>query len=122
MEPVQGSTDLILPDMAPFILPVLRVFDEIADRQSDVALDRGEHSDHPTLPPDLQVQTFLPVGRGDPILVDLREVMEREQVLEALFQAANRLGEALPVIVVKSGGRPPGALLEVVSRNPMGGE
>jgi hypothetical protein len=39
MEPVQGSEDLILPDVAPLVLPVFRVFDEIADRQSEAARD-----------------------------------------------------------------------------------
>jgi hypothetical protein len=110
MEPVQRSEDFVLPDVAPLILPVLRVLDEIADRQPDIAFDRGEHSDHPASPADLHVQPLLPVGRGDAFLIDLREVIERERVLEALFQAADRVGESLPVIVDESGGRPFGAL------------
>ncbi len=110
MEPVQRSEDFVLSDVAPLVLPVLRVLDEIADRQSEVARDRGEHSDHPAPPADLHVQPLLPVGRGDPLLVDLREVIERERVLEPLFQTARGLGESLPVIVDESGGRPFGAL------------
>ena len=111
MEPVQGSKDLVLPDVAAFTRPVLRVFDEIADRQPDVALDRGEDADHPAPPADLHVQPLLAVGRGDPLLVDLREVVERERVLEALFQAADGLGEPLLVVVDESGSSSPGALL-----------
>ena len=115
MEPVQRPEDLVLTDIAAFTRPVLRVFDEKADRRPDVAFDRGEHSHHPASAADLHVQPLLPVGRGDPLLVDLRKVIERERVLEALFQAADRLGESLAVIVDESGGRPPGAFC-VLSR------
>ena len=65
---------------------------------------------HPAPPANLHVQPLLPVGRRDSLLVDLREVIERERVLEALFEAADRLGKALPVIIDESSGRPPGAL------------
>jgi len=41
MEPVKGRKGLILPDIAGFTRSILRVFDEIADRQSDIALDGG---------------------------------------------------------------------------------
>jgi len=110
MEPVQRSEDFVLPDVASLVLPVLRVLDEIADRRSEVARDRGEHADHPASPADLHVQPLLPVGRGDAFLVDLRKVIERERVLEPLFQAADRVWESLPVIVDESGGRPFNAL------------
>ena len=69
MEPVQRSEDFVLPDVAPLVLPILRVLDEIADRQSEVARDRGEHADHPAPPADLHVQPLLTVGRRDPLLV-----------------------------------------------------
>ncbi len=46
-EPVQGSEHLVLPDITAFIRPVLSVLDEVADRQPDVALDRGEDADDP---------------------------------------------------------------------------
>ena len=110
MEPIQGTKGLVLPDIAAFTPPVLRVFDKVADRKPEITLDRGEHAHHPAPPADLHVQPLLPVGRRDPLLIDLREVMERERVLEALFQAMDRVGESLPVIVDESGGRPPGAL------------
>ena len=106
MEPVQRSEDFVVPDVAPLVLPVLRVLDEIADGQSEVARDRGEHADHPAPPADLHVQPLLPVGRGDAFLVDFWEVIERERVLEPLFQTARGLGESLPVIIDESGGRP----------------
>jgi hypothetical protein len=86
------------------------MFDEIADRQLEEAWDQGEHSDHSGPPADFEVQPFLPVGRRDPFLVDLREVVEGERVLETLFQAADRIGEALPVILDEGRGRPLGAL------------
>lgn len=70
MEPIRGPEDLVLPDIAPPILPVLRVFDEIADGQPDVAFNRGERPEHPTPAEDLHVQWFLPIGRGDPFLID----------------------------------------------------
>jgi len=54
MEPVQGAKDLVLPDIAPFVSPVFAVFDEIADHQSEVARNRGEHADDPVPPTDLQ--------------------------------------------------------------------
>ena len=110
MEPVQGPEGLVLPDIAAFTPPVLRVFDEIADRQPDIGFDGRERAHHPAPPANLHVQPLLSVGRGDPLLIDLREVIERERVLEALFQATDRVGESLPVIVAESGGRPPGAL------------
>jgi hypothetical protein len=89
MEPVQGPEGFVLPDIAAFTPPVLRVFDEIADRQPDIGFDGREHAHHPASAADLHVQPLLPVGRGDPLLVDLREVIERERVLEALFQATD---------------------------------
>ena len=64
MEPVQGPERLVLPDVTAFIRPVLGVFDEIADRQPDVALDRGEDPDHPAPPADLHVQPLLAGGRA----------------------------------------------------------
>jgi hypothetical protein len=110
MEPVQGPEDLVLPDVAPLVLPVLRVFDKITYRQSKVARDRREHPDHPAPPTDLEVQPLLAIGRRDPFLVDLREVIERKRVLEALFQATDRIVESLPIVVDESGRRPPGVL------------
>ncbi len=110
MKPIQGSEGLVLSDIAAFGLPVFRVLDQITDRQPQIALNRGEHPDHPAPPPDLHVQPFLPVGRGDPLLINLGEVVEREGVIETLFQAANRLGEPLLVVVYKGRSRPPGAL------------
>ena len=110
MEPIQGTKGLVLPDIATLTPPVLRVFDKVADRKPEIALDRGEHTHHPASAADLHVQPLLPIGRGDPLLVDFREVIERERVLEALFQAAHGLWESLPVIVEEGGSRPPGAL------------
>lgn len=92
MEPVQRSKGLIFPDVNAFTRPVLRVLDEVADRLPDVALDRGEDADHSAPPADLHVQPFLAVGGGDPLLVNLREVVEGERVHEALLQAADGLG------------------------------
>ena len=109
MKPVQGPEHLVLPDIAAFARPVLRVFDEIAEGQPDIAFDRREHTDHPAAASDLHIQPLLTVGRGDQILVDLGEVVERERVFEALFEAADRLGEALLVVVDKSRSCPPGA-------------
>ena len=111
IKPVQGSKDLVLPDVATFAPPVLRVFDEIADRQADIRFDRREHAHNPAPPADLHVQPLLAVGRGDPLLVDLGEVVERERVLEALFQAADRIGEPFPVVFDEGCGRPSGAFL-----------
>jgi hypothetical protein len=96
MEPIQGTKGLILPDIAALTSPVLRVFDKVADRQPDVAFDRGEHADHPAPPADLHVQPLLPVGRRDPLLIDFQEVIERKRVLEAFFQEAGRVRESLP--------------------------
>jgi hypothetical protein len=59
MKPVQGSRDLVLPDVTEFARPVLRVFDEIADRQPDVAFDRGEDPHDPASTADLHAQPFL---------------------------------------------------------------
>lgn len=42
MEPVQGRGVLILPDVAAFVRPVIRVLDEIADRQPDPDEAKGE--------------------------------------------------------------------------------
>ena len=111
MEPVQGVKELVLADVAAFTRPVLGVFDEIADRQPDVALDRGEDADHPAPPANLHVQPLMAVGRGDPLLVDLREVKERQRVFEAFFQTTDGLGEPLFVVVDERGSRRPGALL-----------
>jgi len=41
--------------------------------------------DHPATLSDLYVQPLLAVGRVDPFLIDLREVIEREIAVEALF-------------------------------------
>lgn len=68
MKPVQGPEDFVLPDVAAFAPPVLRVFDEVADRQSDIGFERGEHADHATTATDLHVQPLLAVGRGNPLL------------------------------------------------------
>ena len=75
MESVQGSENLVLPDIAAFTPPVLRVFDEIADRQPEIALNRGEHTYYPASAADLHVQPLLPIGRRDPLLIDLRECL-----------------------------------------------
>ena len=72
MEPIQGPQGLILSDMAAFTPLVLRVFDEIADRQPDIGFDGREDAHHPAPPANLHVQPLLPVGRGDAFLVDLR--------------------------------------------------
>jgi hypothetical protein len=60
MEPVQESEHLVLPDLGSFTRPVLRVFDEVADRQPDAAFDRGEDADHAAPPADLHVQPPRP--------------------------------------------------------------
>jgi hypothetical protein len=111
VKPAQASQDLVVPDIAPFVCPVLSIFHKIADREPDIGFDRGEHADDAAAPADLHVQPLLAVGRGDPLLVDLGEVVERERVLEPLFQATDRLGEPLLVVLDQSGGRPASALL-----------
>ena len=110
MEPVQGSEHIVFPYVAAFGFPVFRVLDEPTDGQPDVALDLGKHPDHPAPAADLQVQPLQPVGRGDSLLIDRREVTKRERALEALFQAADPLGETVPLVIDESCGRSPGAL------------
>ena len=111
MKPVQGPKDLVLPDITAFTRPVFRVLDEVTDRQPDAALDRRGHPNHPAPPADLPVQPLLAVGRGDALLIDLGEVVERERVLEPLFETADGLGEALFVFVDENGSSSSGALL-----------
>jgi hypothetical protein len=79
MNPVQGPKILVLPELGPLTPPVLRVFGQIADRQPDNGLDQWERSTHPAPPADLHVQPLLPVGREDFLLIDPREVIERER-------------------------------------------
>jgi hypothetical protein len=81
MEFIQRPEDLVLPDVAAFAPPVLRVLDEIADRKADIGRDRREHAHNPAAPADLHVQLLLAVDQGDPLLVDLGEVVKRERVL-----------------------------------------
>ena len=111
IEPVQEPDNFILSDITALSLPALRLFDEMADCQMDLVFDRGEHPDHPAPSANLHVQPLFAVGRGDPIIIDFREVIEGERVGEALLPEANRLGESLPVIVNESGGLIPSALL-----------
>jgi hypothetical protein len=110
VKPVQRTKDLVLPNIAPLTRPVLGVLDEIADRQPDVRFNRREHADHPAASADLHVQPLLAVGRGDPLLIDLGEVIERERVLQPFFQATDGLGETLLVVVDQRRSCPPSAL------------
>jgi hypothetical protein len=111
MKPVQGPEDLILPNVAPLAHPVLRVLEKIADNQAEIRFDRREHTHHPAPPADLQVQTLLPVGRGDLLPVDLGKVMERERVLESLLKTADSFGESLLAVLDESCRRSAGGLL-----------
>lgn len=94
-----------------FAVPVLGVFDEVEDGQSDLALDRREDAHYPAPRADLSVQPLLAVGRGDPLLVDLWEVAEQERVHEVLFQATDGRGESLLIVVDEHGSSSPGTPL-----------
>jgi hypothetical protein len=75
----------------------------------EVAFDRGKDTNHLTPLANFHVQPLLAFSRGEPLYVDLGEVIERERVLEALFQAVDRVGEALLVFINQGGGRPAGS-------------
>jgi hypothetical protein len=99
MELIKRPEDLVLADVAEVASPILRVFDEITDRQADIGFDLRKDAHNPDPPADLHIQPLLAVGRGDPLLVDFGEVVKRERVLKALFQASDRLGEPLPEVL-----------------------
>ena len=108
MKLFQGSDDFVLPDITSFAAPVLRILDQVADRQPHIGFDRWEHPDHPASPADLHVQPLLSVRRGDSLLVDLGKIEKRERVVQSLFQTPDRLGKALFVVVDQSGRGPTG--------------
>jgi hypothetical protein len=81
MESVQGPERLVFPDLTALARPALRVFDEIANRQPNIALDRREDVHDPAPPTEFHVQPLLAVGRGDTLLVDLGGVAKPERVL-----------------------------------------
>ncbi len=74
MKPIKSFMKLVLPGIAMSGSPVLRVFDEIADRQPDMGFDSRENTDDWLL---LRISIFIRsrVGRRDPLLIDLRKVI-----------------------------------------------
>jgi len=85
MKPIQKPEDFILVHGAVFGFPGFRVLDEITDGQSDTNLDRKEPADDLTAAADFHVQPLLSVGRGYPLLIDFRNVVECQRILKALF-------------------------------------
>ena len=91
MKLFQGFDDLVLSNVASLPAPVLRIFDQGADRKSDIGLDGWKNADDPASPADLAIQPLLAVGRGDPFLVDVREIIEREGVVQTLLLSTHFL-------------------------------
>lgn len=96
----------ILFDVAPVDPPVLRVFHEIAGREPHPGLRRREHSDHSTPATHLPDRSLNHVGRGDLLVVDLREAVELERVLKPVLKTADRLGESISVFLGQVISRP----------------
>jgi len=75
-----------------------------------MSLRGRKNADHVASPADLPVQPIYPVRRGDFLLVNLGKRIERERVLKPFFQASDRLGEPLLVVLDQSGSRTVSAL------------
>lgn len=95
LESIRGAESFVLPGITTFRAIALGVFNEEANSLSDAASDLGERPKQPAPALDLDCSAALCVGRGDPFLIDLREVKEQERALKPLFARQNGTRETL---------------------------
>ena len=73
--------------------PVFRIFHEVSSNQSGVGICTGKYSYHTGTATDLPIQPFQHVGRRNLSCIQLWKSIERQRVLQTVFQAANGFGE-----------------------------
>jgi hypothetical protein len=84
-------------DVTPSALPILLAFNQVRGDQPRVRADAREYPDDPRATAYLPVEPLQRVARRDLPVVDLRERVELERVLEASVQTLDRVREPLSI-------------------------